>query len=201
MMNMFLKMKQEASGWPSDCLSEEARSRYIDEFLERETAIIHESHELFALLTNASLDVNYILPIYEITLLLSYEFLDESYEINENVNVCIATQARLELYSYFEKLQKRVLYYDTNSVIYISKDGENQYGIPTGNFLGDMNDELSEYGAGSYIKEFVSGRPKNYVFEVVTPTNERHITRKVKGIKHVRTGELGGHEENGFRRY
>ncbi|KAG5871043.1 hypothetical protein JTB14_021190 [Gonioctena quinquepunctata] len=141
--------------------------------------------ELFELLTNASIDVNHILLINEKALLVSYEFLDEAYEINKNVFIAAYTtaQARLKLYSYLEKLQERVLYYDTYSVIHVPKDGANHYEIPTGNFLGDMNDELSEYGAGSYIREFVSGRPKNYASEVVTPTNERHITCKVDGIR------------------
>jgi len=36
------------------------------------------------------------------------------------------------------------------------------YRPPTGDFLGELTDELSGYGPGSYIDEFVSGGPKQY---------------------------------------
>ena len=73
--------------------------------------------------------------------------------------------ARLKLYSYIERLGDRLLYFDTDSLIYVSRPGT--YDPPLGNFLGDMTDELEKpYGAGSYITEFVSGGPKNYAYKV-----------------------------------
>ena len=45
-----------------------------------------------------------------------------------------------EVYSYLERLGEQVLYYDTDSVIYKWRDG--QTSIPTGDFLGEMTDEL-----------------------------------------------------------
>lgn len=36
MMNKFLKIKQEASGWPKDCITQEQRGAYIDSFLSHE---------------------------------------------------------------------------------------------------------------------------------------------------------------------
>ena len=62
--------------------------------------------------------------------------------------------ARLKLYSYHHKLQKQVLYYDTDSVIYQWKEGQTE--IETGDFLGQMTDELK----GDTIVEFVSGGAK-----------------------------------------
>ena len=59
--------------------------------------------------------------------------------------------ARLKLYSYLDRLQKQVLYYDTDSVIY--RCLPDQPRIATGDFLGDMTDELD----GDPIVEFVSG--------------------------------------------
>lgn len=32
----------------------------------------------------------------------------------------------------------------------------------TGEFLGDMTDELEKFGLSSHIEEFVSGGPKNW---------------------------------------
>ncbi|KAJ8914412.1 hypothetical protein NQ315_017506 [Exocentrus adspersus] len=93
----------------------------------------------------------------------------------------VTTQARLKLYSSLEKLGDRVLYYDTDSVIYVSREGERD--VPTGSCLGEMTDELEGYGAGSHIKEFVSGGPKNYAYKFfAAKDNEEKVTCKVKGI-------------------
>jgi hypothetical protein len=56
--------------------------------------------------------------------------------------------------------------------------------VPTGNFLGDMTDELvKNYGAESYITEFASGGPKNYGFKVVNPTTGKESAEiKVRGF-------------------
>ena len=51
--------------------------------------------------------------------------------------------ARLKLYRYLHQLQHQVLYYDTDSVIYKWCAGQPM--IPTGDFLGDMTDELDGY--------------------------------------------------------
>jgi hypothetical protein len=49
--------------------------------------------------------------------------------------------------------------------------------------LGDLTNELEEYGKDSYITEFVSGGPKNYAFSVFCPSTGIHITKcKAKGI-------------------
>ena len=45
-----------------------------------------------------------------------------------NTNVILAAyttcQARLTLYELLDKLDRRVLYYDTDSMIYVSREGE-----------------------------------------------------------------------------
>ena len=65
--------------------------------------------------------------------------------------------ARLKLYTYIEGLQDRVIYFDTDSVVYIELAG--QYNPPIGVYLGDMTDELD----GGEITEFVSGGPKVFL--------------------------------------
>ena len=47
--------------------------------------------------------------------------------------------ARLKLYAELDKLQRDVLYFDTDSIIYAS-NGTND--PPLGNYLGDFTDEL-----------------------------------------------------------
>ena len=80
---------------------------------------------------------------------------EEEVEQNEETNIFIAifttAHARLKLYSALETLQERVLYYDTDSVIYKWRPG--QVEIPLGVFLGEFTDEVE----GDPIIEFASG--------------------------------------------
>ncbi|XP_030761194.1 uncharacterized protein LOC115886248 [Sitophilus oryzae] len=150
------------------------------------TAIVNKPEALFSMLTNPATDVNSILPVNDDTLLVNWSFKDEAYDILPTVNVCLAAyttaQARLKLYSYLEKVGDNAIYTDTDSVIYLSKAGQEE-DIPLGNFLGEMTDELEGYGEGSYIDEFVSGGPKNYAYRVYSPkSGEYSITCKVKGL-------------------
>lgn len=223
MMNQFIKIKTEASGWPSECVTEEQKYNYIEKFFHQEgiklefadisknpglrclsklmlnsfwgklgqlenqpkTTIVNDPEVLFTLLSNPFVNVNSALPVSEDTLIVNYEFKEESYQPLSTTNVCLAayttTQARLKLYSYLERLGDRVLYYDTDSVIFVQKDGEFEPSV--GDFIGDMTDELQDYGVGSYITEFVSGGPKNYSYRFYT-TNEKEekVVCKVKGI-------------------
>ena len=66
-------------------------------------------------------------------------------------------QARLKLYSYLEHLGERAFYYDTDSIIYVSNIDMHEYEPPTGTILGEMTDELSCYGTGSYITSSYQG--------------------------------------------
>ena len=67
--------------------------------------------------------------------------------------------ARLKLYDALYKLNERVLYYDTDSLIFVSKEGYAE--PPLGDYLGDFTSELKP---GEFITEFVSAGPKNYAY-------------------------------------
>ena len=73
--------------------------------------------------------------------------------------------ARIRLYGYLDSLQKRVLYCDTVSVIYIQRTAEPQL-VKTGDCLGAM---MSELKPGYHIEEFVSVEPKNYSYRILDP--------------------------------
>lgn len=225
MMNKFLKIKQSASGFPSNCQTKEDKEKYIEHFFQTEgiklefseilanaglrslaklmlnsfwgkfgqrenqpkTTIVYEPDKLFQLLTDPSIEVNNTIPINEKCLTVNWTFKHEIDEKLPFINVCIAayttTQARLKLYEYIEKLRERVIYYDTDSIIYISKDNSNEYEPPTGSCIGEMTNELDVYGNGSYISEFVSGGPKNYAYKVWSTKEQRDkFVCKVKGI-------------------
>lgn len=65
----------------------------------------------------------------------------------------------------------RVLYYDTDSVVYTWKPGETEAAL--GDYLGDMSNELDE---DDYIEEFISAGAKNYGY----------VTAKVKSCVKVK---------------
>ncbi|CAI5685429.1 unnamed protein product [Oreochromis niloticus] len=85
--------------------------------------------------------------------------------------------ARLKLYEYLEKLQRNVLYTNTDSLIYVVKEGEEP--LELGNYLGDLTDELD----GDTIQEFVSAGPKSYAYRT---RNKKKLVVKMKGITQTR---------------
>jgi hypothetical protein len=147
--------------------------------------IVCDPHRFFQLLMDISIQINKVIVINELTLLVCFENINEACENLNTVNVAVAAfttcGARIKLYSYLEQLQKRVLYMDTDSVIFTLKQGESC--LELGDYLGDLTDELIEFGEGSYITEFVSGGPKNYAFQVFSPlTNSVNYVVKAKGF-------------------
>ena len=76
--------------------------------------------------------------------------------------------ARLELHKYLEKFKNQVLYFDTDSVIYLWREGLQV--VESGPFLGQMKDET----AGVPIHEFVTGAPK------ITATNYKQAIQNAK---------------------
>ena len=105
----------------------------------------------------------------------------------KNANVFIGgfttSQARVHLYRYLHELdggikrnnlhEARVLYFDTDSVIYKTCAGQRD--LPLGTLLGELTSELDQ---DEYIKTFVSAGPKNYAYE----TNTGKQTCKIKGF-------------------
>ena len=85
---------------------------------------------------------------------------DDAYQSSFKINVFIAAfttaQARLKLYEALDTLKERVLYMDTDSIIYRTKEGQDM--LPTGRFLGQFTKETP----GDTIVEFVTRGPKNY---------------------------------------
>ena len=75
---------------------------------------------------------------------MTYNVKDQFFDNSKNTNIYIAcfttSHARLMLYDKLDYLQKKVLYFDTDSIIY-TDDGTKH--IETGDMLGEMTDELS----------------------------------------------------------
>ena len=102
---------------------------------------------------------------------------DEECVENGKTNLFVAAfttcHARLKLYSYLKVLGEQVLYFDTDSVIYVHKPGQAE--VPNGDFLGELTDELEP---GDHIVDFTSGGPKNYGY---TTANGK-VECKVRGF-------------------
>ena len=111
------------------------------------------------------------------TVEVHYKKKDAFAEQSDNVNIVIAAfttaYARLKLYDLLDLLQERVLYYDTDSVIYVHEPGKPD--PPLGDYLGNLTDELD---SGDYITTFISGGPKNYAYI----TNNGKSETKIRGI-------------------
>ena len=91
---------------------------------------------------------------------LNKDFFISTFKTNVVLAAFVTCHARLVLYSELEKLNERVLYFDTDSIIFVTRPGD--YVPPTGNYLGDFKNEISE----GYIQEFVSAGPKNYAYRL-----------------------------------
>ena len=73
----------------------------------------------------------------------------------------------------------RVLYCDTDSVVYIQPNDETVLG-ETVDCLGAMTSELKP---GLHMKEFVTDGPKSYAYRIVDPaTGNRETVCKIRGI-------------------
>lgn len=85
----------------------------------------------------------------------------EDIPVSPNLNIfvaCFTTYwTRILPYKALDLLKDRVIYFETDSVVFQSLPG--QINQPLGNYLGNFKHELSEDGC---IMEFASGGPKNY---------------------------------------
>jgi len=103
----------------------------------------------FQLITNPAIIVHSVVMVTDTMLAVAYTNEDEFVEVMGNTNVVPAAfttaQARLRLYEYIGKLGERVLYFDTDSVIYVSHTDREEYNVPIGSYLGDMTDELKDW--------------------------------------------------------
>ena len=126
---------------------------------------LKQPHELFNILTDSANEVQSLRLCTDDILEVVFKQAPDNDMPNPKTNIFIACfttcWARLKLYSYLHTLGEQVLYYDTDSVIYTWKEGQPQ--IETGDYLGEMTDELD----GDTIKTFVSGGAKNYGYKTV----------------------------------
>ena len=140
------------------------------------TVTVQNPSHLFRLISDAALDISTLCLCTDDILEAVYTSVQDNAVKGTKTNIFVAAfttcHARLKLYESLDTLQEQVLYYDTDSVIYRWRP--NQPSITTGDFLGDMTDELD----GDVITEFVSGGAKNYGYK----TRHGKVVCKVRGF-------------------
>jgi hypothetical protein len=148
----------------------------------RKTTHTDKSEEFFDLISSEKkIITNVTFPTNEIAE-VQWEEEDNFITPSKTTNVVLAAfttaHARIALFKILNQLNEKVCYYDTDSVIFI--ENEDTPLIPTGDFLGDLTDEIDP---DNYIEEFVSGGPKNYAYKLnKTDSNGVQYVCKVKGI-------------------
>ncbi|XP_040276226.1 DNA polymerase-like [Bufo bufo] len=141
------------------------------------TSIVNNPDEHFCYVFLPYYEVSELNFIDDETALIIWKYAKGHHTINKKTNLFIAcfktTYARLELYSLLDRLQERCLYHDTDSVIFVHREGE---GLPPlGAYLGELTSEIPD---NTYIAEFVSTGPKSYGYKL----NTSKTVLKVKGI-------------------
>ena len=138
-------------------------------------AYITHYEKLYDFLTNQTKVINDFHVLDTGMVVMEYVQSEEFQEPNCKTNVIITsmcnTYAHLKLWRIMNQLGSRVMYHDTNSVIYSSYLG--QWKPPTGKYLSDLADELVCHqigcfgcSTGHWIVEFVSCGAKNYAYKL-----------------------------------
>ena len=216
-VNTWLKLKQEASGWPEWVGDDETkRQQYIHNYFQNEGILLEYSkiqhnpglralakmmlnsmwgkfgqrlnktqvkdfddqQKFHQFLNSDALDVKHVSVVNDNIVEVHYQHQKEDIPVSPNLNIFVACfttcWARLRLYQALELLGQRVLYFDTDSVIYLEEPG--QPNPPLGDYLGQFTSELK---ADDHIVEFCSGGPKNYGYQ----TKMGKVECKVRGFR------------------
>jgi hypothetical protein len=111
-----------------------------------QTRFIYNPKKYFDLLRSEAVEIHDIYAVTPECMMVSTSHHDDYNEGGNAVNLAIAafttSHARIRLLKPMEKLGDRVLYGDTDSLMYTLKPGE--WDIPEGNMLGDWDNQLKE---------------------------------------------------------
>lgn len=116
-------------------------------------------------------------PVGSVSFIKKYVELQEWNKKNAAIACFTTAHARLRLGSVLAKLGNRVLYHDTDSVIYERRHAED-WMVPEGKYLGDWESETGD----QMIYEFVSLAPKTYAYRYKNSSGEVVEYVKSKGF-------------------
>ena len=129
--------------------------------------------KLYDFLTNQTKVIKdfHVLDMVVMEYVHSEEFQEADYKTKIIITSMCSAYSCLKLWRIMNWLGNRIMYHDTDSVIYMSHPG--QWKPPTGKYLGDLAAELachqigcSGCSTGHWIVEFVSCSAKNYAYRL-----------------------------------
>lgn len=133
----------------------------------------------WAFLDSNQPDIRWVSPLHEDRVEVHYKMKEHCETDSPHPNIFVACfttcWARLKLYDVMDQLGDRLLYSDTDSIVFVQRP-DDVYQPPLGDFLGDFTNKLEE--PGDYIDEFCSGGPKNYGYW----THAGDVVCKVRGF-------------------
>lgn len=101
--------------------------------------IVSDRESVVQLMSDPSVEVHSMTELSKDSVMFCYENLKEANKDARYVNVAIAAyttaHARTVLYKYLDRLKKSVVYFDTDSLVYLQEPGSSP--IETGDLLGD----------------------------------------------------------------
>lgn len=140
-----------------------------------QSTIISDPKEFFTIITSEKEDVNDVIflndDMVEVRHTPKVEFAEPLITSNIVIAAFTTASARLRLYEALEIVNKRVLYMDTDSIVYIGSGPE----PVEGNSLGELKSELKP---AEHIVKFLSAGAKNYGYL----TNTGNCELKVRGF-------------------
>ena len=123
------------------------------------TEFVSDPLQFYKLLNSAEIEMHDLCilndDLVELVFKRKHEFELENKLTNILIGIFTTAWARLELYNLMDSLGENVLYVDTDSCIYVSK--QDSYKPPLGHYLGELTSEVPE---GSFIKQFCMWRAK-----------------------------------------
>ena len=113
----------------------------------QQTEIVKTREHLLKILTDNEKEFSNISIIDENALYVEWKYIEPAVVSSPHTSVVLGSYVtalgRLKLYEILERLNKRCLYFDTDSCIFISREG--QYEPELGPYLGDLTNELEGY--------------------------------------------------------
>ncbi|GAV01658.1 hypothetical protein RvY_12336 [Ramazzottius varieornatus] len=182
-IDLFYKIKTEASGYPDDCETLQKDSYLLGHFGMQEnrgnTEFLTDPGKFWQRMLSGESKVSSWDLINDDTVQVPYKAAEGFEDQNGTVNVVIAAlttcYARLHLLRYMVESTRpeRILYFDTDSVVFVSR--ESAVDPPVGNVLGNLSSELKP---GQHITRFATMGPKSYAYV----TNDGKMVVKMKGF-------------------
>ena len=217
-VDLFVKGKQEASGWPREGMTDQEKETYLNEYFEvegimlekdkishnpgarkvskqvcnslwgkfgevvdrKKHVLVNSAREFYRYLTDQTLEIEDFHVLAPETCQVEYRHknsssLPECSYVNVFVASFTTAHGRLRLYRELDRLGDRVIYMDTDSILYTYQSVEGELHPPYGEYLGQWTNELKH---GDSITQFVSAGPKSYAYK--TALGETVV--KIKGL-------------------